>query len=63
MDTTAKVRNTGQVHRNILFKGSSSARPVRTISQMNFDVSECRKFLPPGVKIVIEMEHTNDQLR
>ena len=61
--STAGGINSGHVFRNTLFKLATEARPVKTISQINFDISNCRKFLPPGLKAWIEMTHTSDELR
>ena len=55
--------NPGHIQRNALFMPATPANPVKTISQINFDVSGCQKFLPPGVKAVIEMDHTSDEYR
>lgn len=55
--------NIGHVNRNTLFKLATEANPVKTISQINFDISNCQKFLPPGLKAYIEMTHTSDELR
>jgi hypothetical protein len=61
--STNPGRNNGHVKRNTLFKLATEARPVKTISQINFDISGCQKFWPSGVKAFIELEHTADELR
>ena len=63
MKTTGAGTNSGQKARNTLFKMATEANPVKTMSQINFDVSNCRKFLPPDIKAYIEMTHTSDTLR
>lgn len=63
MDTRKTPKNSGQAIRNTLFKLASAARPVKTLSQINFDISECEKFLPPNVKAMIKMDHTSEELR
>ena len=55
--------NQGHVARNTLFKLATEANPVKTVSQINFDISNCPKFLPPDIKAIIEMTHTSDELR
>lgn len=62
MQTTGQGRNNGHVQRNTLFAFSQD-RPVKTISQLNLDISGCQKFWPAGVKGSVEMEHTSDDLR
>ena len=60
---TNTSRNSGQLSRNTLFKLATEAKPVKTITQINFDISGCQKFWPPGLKAYIEMEHVADELR
>ena len=61
--STNPGRNSGHVSRNLLFRKATEANPVKTISQINLDVSGCEKFWPAGMKGSLEMEHTADELR
>ena len=62
MQTTGNGANSGHIKRHSLFNFSQD-RPVKTISQLNFDVSGCQKFWPAGLKGSVEMEHSSDALR